>query len=203
VSRNGRSTATSNHGESYYRCRYGAEHAASAQLPHPKTVYLREADLLPQLDGWLASIFDPGHVDHTCRALAEESDVSEHHEIEVGRLEGAVKDCRTRLDRYRAALDAGTDPHLVAGWIDEVRREQADAERRLAELRHVPDRLDAAEIRAAVEHIGGLVPILRAGAPADRAAFYEAVGLRGDYNPHERTVTVEARVRMDRVGGGT
>jgi hypothetical protein len=103
----------------------------------------------------------------------------------------------------RAALDAGSDPTVVAGWIDEVRREEADAERRLVELRQAPDRLEVAEIRSAVEQVGGLVPILRKRAPADRAAFYEAVELRGDFDPHQRTVAMEARVRMVRVGGAT
>jgi hypothetical protein len=33
--------------------------AASNLLDHPGTVYLREADLLPHLDGWLTGLFDP------------------------------------------------------------------------------------------------------------------------------------------------
>jgi hypothetical protein len=32
--------------------------AASTLLDHPRTDYLREADLLPHLDGWLSGLFD-------------------------------------------------------------------------------------------------------------------------------------------------
>ena len=32
--------------------------AASGLLDHPRPVYLRQADLLPHLDGWLTGLFD-------------------------------------------------------------------------------------------------------------------------------------------------
>ena len=35
--------------------------AASTLLDHPRTLYLREADLLPHPDGWLSWLFDPTH----------------------------------------------------------------------------------------------------------------------------------------------
>jgi hypothetical protein len=30
-------------------------------LDHPRTVYLREADLVPHPDGWLSGLFDPAN----------------------------------------------------------------------------------------------------------------------------------------------
>jgi hypothetical protein len=30
-------------------------------LDHPRTIYLREADLLPHRDGWLSGLFDPAN----------------------------------------------------------------------------------------------------------------------------------------------
>jgi hypothetical protein len=38
-------------------------------LDHPRTVYLREADLPPHLDGWLTVLFDPANLDATLGAL--------------------------------------------------------------------------------------------------------------------------------------
>jgi hypothetical protein len=38
-------------------------------LDHPRTVYLREADLPPHLDGWLTVLFDPANLDATLDAL--------------------------------------------------------------------------------------------------------------------------------------
>jgi hypothetical protein len=32
-------------------------------LDHPGTVYLREADVLPRLDDWIAHLFDPASLD--------------------------------------------------------------------------------------------------------------------------------------------
>jgi site-specific DNA recombinase len=57
-------------GEAYYRCRYPAEYAASAQPNHPTNVYLREADLLAKIDGWLNRLVSPANIEATCRALA-------------------------------------------------------------------------------------------------------------------------------------
>jgi hypothetical protein len=33
----------------------------STLLDHPRTIYLREADLLPHRDGWLSGLFDPAN----------------------------------------------------------------------------------------------------------------------------------------------
>jgi hypothetical protein len=33
----------------------------STLLDHPRTIYLREADLLPHPDGWLSGLFDPAN----------------------------------------------------------------------------------------------------------------------------------------------
>lgn len=48
-----------------------------------------------------------------------------------------INTCQTKLDRYRAALDAGTDPVLVQQWITQVQAEKAVAE---ADLRRITDR---------------------------------------------------------------
>ena len=60
-------------GEAYYRCRYPVEYAAASGFQHPKSVYLREVDLVGRLDDWLADLFSPANLDHTCQTLATAS----------------------------------------------------------------------------------------------------------------------------------
>jgi hypothetical protein len=40
-----------------------------AGFAHPVNVYLREADLLPKLDTWLARLVSPANIEATCRRL--------------------------------------------------------------------------------------------------------------------------------------
>lgn len=54
--------------------------------------------------------------------------------------------------------------------------------------------MTAEDLRAAVEEIGGLVPLLKGSDPTLRARFYEEVGLAGTYDPKKRVVDVEAGV---------
>src|SRR5437868_15433414 len=56
----------SNHAP-YYRCRYPKEYALASHVRHPGNVYLREADLLPAIDRWLAVIFAPHRLEPTIR----------------------------------------------------------------------------------------------------------------------------------------
>src|SRR6266511_1538632 len=53
-----------------YRRRYPTEYAHSAHLDHPVNVYLRETDLVPKLDTWLARLVSPANIETTCRRLA-------------------------------------------------------------------------------------------------------------------------------------
>ena len=59
----------SNH-DPYYRCRYPKEYALASHVRHPGNVYLREADILPAIDKWLAVIFAPHQLTRTIRELA-------------------------------------------------------------------------------------------------------------------------------------
>ena len=61
----------------------------------------------------------------------------------------------------------------------------------------------AAEIRAELDRLGGLLPLLQVSDPKLKARVCEEVGLSGVYDPRARVVDVEVRVLNDRVGGGT
>jgi hypothetical protein len=51
--------------------------AASTLLDHPGILYLREADLLPHLDGWLTGLFHPATLDALIAASQDASGTAE------------------------------------------------------------------------------------------------------------------------------
>src|SRR5438445_1347202 len=122
-----------NHGHAYYRCRFPSEYALTAELDHPKTVYVQEEPIVAALDRWLAKLFDAQHIDDTCRMLADASEVDERVVAQVEAARRQLADCDGRLTKYRAALEAGTDPAVIAGWIGEVEAQRLAAQRTLAD----------------------------------------------------------------------
>jgi site-specific DNA recombinase len=190
-----------NHGRAYYRCKFPVEYAIAAEA-HPRTVYVREAAMVPALDGWLATIFDPEHLDATTEALAA---ASEPDDGAVARREAArrrVDDCDARLARYRAALEAGADPVVVAGWIAEVEGERLGAERELGAT--VPqEKLTKGQVRALVKGLRDVVRALAQADPEDKAAIYAELGIRLTYHPGGRVVVESRPCTEERVGGGT
>ena len=195
-----------NHDEAYYRCRFPSEYAG-ATGKHPSTVYLREADVVPGLDAWLLSVFDPKNLDGAVAALAA---AQEPDDAAAARAEAArrkIAECDKHLAKYRTALEAGTDPVLVGQWIKEVQAERFGAERDLASTASTEKPLTEAEIRALVTSQRKVLRALAKATPAQRARLYgEVMGLRITYDPAEPAcVTVEARPACvnARVGGGT
>lgn len=192
-----------NHDQAYYRCRYTTEYALPRRAQHPRTVYVRETQIVPPIDDWIAGVFEPERLDETCRALAE---AQEPVPAEDGHAEAArrtLADCDDRLARYRAALEAGTDLAVVARWINEVQAERRAAEAGLRRRRPAAA-LTEADIRAMVESLANLVGDLEAAEPAKKAALYESLGLSLTYQPSERRVLVEADLKGVRpvgVGG--
>jgi site-specific DNA recombinase len=191
-------------GEAYYRCRYPAEYAAASDLDHPKSVYLRETGVVRRLDTWLAELFSPANLDHTCHTLAS---ASRNHPAGDQRraVQQVLVDCQRRLDRYRASLEAGTDPAVVQQWIAEVTATRAAAEAQLRNSRPAPNGLTPEQVRGLLEQAGGLVDALDRSDPVIRAQLYEELGIDGVYDPNSHTVhlKVELGRRIGRVGGGT
>jgi site-specific DNA recombinase len=88
----------------YYRCRFPNEYALANRVAHPRNVYLREADLLSPLDGWLSQVLAPGRLEQT----VEQMTASQHaydHSSAAERARATKADCTTKLARYRAALE--------------------------------------------------------------------------------------------------
>jgi hypothetical protein len=192
-----------NHAEAYYRCRYPTEYALANNVEHPRTVYLRELEVVTQLDRWFAQLFDPEHLDETCAELAEASKGSDSDEAAIEAARRKVTDCETRLARYRAALKSGTDPAVVSQWIAEVQGEKLRAEQALATASR--DEFDPDQIRALIEQLGPVVDVLEQAQPAAKAELYASLGLQLTYRPAQALVAVEATpvaCAKVRVGGG-
>jgi site-specific DNA recombinase len=95
-----------------YRCRFPSEYALANKVDHPRNVYLREAVVLRPIDTWLAQVFDPPRLADTLERLATSEDPG--HVVQAEAARRSLADCNQRLARYRAALEAGTDPALIA-----------------------------------------------------------------------------------------
>ncbi|WP_338760933.1 hypothetical protein V7968_32685 [Nocardia vulneris] len=79
-----------------------------------------------------------------------------------------MTDYDRKLNNYRAALEAGTDPQLMPGWTRQVQAERDVATGQLLAMEttaHVRPILNRNEIRELVKVFGGLIKILRAADP--------------------------------------
>ncbi len=198
-------------GEAYYRCRYPTEYAHSAHLDHPVNVYLRETDLVPKLDTWLARLVSPANIETTCRRLAAaHAQPAASDDVGLRAAQQALADCQRKLTRHRAALEAGGDPQVINQWIAETTQQQRQAQRTLHQLQAASTSrqpVDPAVVRALLEELGDLAAGLDLADPEQRAVFYEEMGVSGLYQPANRIVLITAkpdmRRRTVRVGGGT
>jgi site-specific DNA recombinase len=123
------------------------------------------------------------------------------------RARTVIADCDAKLERYRAALEAGADPAVVTGWIAAATAERANAEADLA--RHAtdqpstPGRLSRDEIAALAATIGDALAVLRTADPADKAEVYRQLGLRLTYHPDTQTVAAQAHLARLPWGNGS
>ena len=65
-----------NNGQAYYLCRFPTEYALANRVSHPKNVYLKEADVLGQVDHWLAELFAPEQRRRDARPARRASDAT-------------------------------------------------------------------------------------------------------------------------------
>jgi len=146
-----------------------------------------ESRIVPSLDARLAGLFDPERLDDTCAQLATAAAPPDHDVAAVDAAHRTMADCDRRLARYRALLEQGTDPSVVASWIAELQ-----AERILAE--HAPRRAPTAiEIRQMVEELGEMTSVLAHADSEDKIRLYAELGLTLTYRPAAETVDVQTR----------
>ena len=191
------------HGDAYYRCRYPSEYALANKVDHPRTVYVREDEIVGDLDRWLTTVFDPDNLDETCAVLAAACVANDVDEAALEAARRKLEDCDCRLARYRSALESGADPTIVTQWIAEVQGDRLRAEQCIASSSH--SILDVDEVRERIEALGPMGPVLKTANPVTKAELYAALSLRLTYRPAQDLVVAEAALvcATERVGGGT
>ena len=192
-----------NHGRIYYRCKASRDYVRQHGIAHPPVLYLREDALTSPVDQFLTEELGGGRLAESLGKIAEASyraALAEHQKNdEAPKLRDEIADCDSKIARYRAALDAGGDPVLVAGWITETTAIKRAAQARLGLTEAPPERMSEDQIATIVDAFGGLLGLLKRADPQDRAEIYTRIGLEMIYRPGTETVIAEVRSKIDRV----
>ena len=188
-------------GKPHYRCRYPKEYALANHTQHPDNVYLKEENLLPALDDWLAKLFAPHRIGDTIRAMAEQAATEPGPKIEPATLAAdKVAECDAKLETYRAALEAGADPVTVSGWIAEVKAERAAALATRTAKRARSDsqgRVTEEAIKNMIQALGDVREAIQRADREEKARLYSQLDLRLTYAPGTKTVRVEINLDPD------
>ena len=112
-------------GAPYYRCRFPNEYALANRVRHPLNVTLRQDAVLDPLDAWLARKLAPRHLAGTIEELAAAPPSTRPRTRTGTEIAAKIAQCDRKLAQYRATLDAGGDPAVVARWITETEAERA------------------------------------------------------------------------------
>jgi site-specific DNA recombinase len=182
----------------YYRCRYPQEYALANTVEHPANVYLPEHGILPRLDDWLAQCLAPDHLETTLDALTA-AQRDDHAETTADEARRIVQECDTKLATHKRALEAGTDPTLVATWTAEVQARRAEALGRLHQHQR-RTRMTRDDIRSLIQTLGDARNIINQADTDDKARLYAQLDLRLIYHPHNDTVRAEMKLDPHRLG---
>jgi site-specific DNA recombinase len=195
-------------GLAYYRCRFPAEYAIANKSSHPRNVFVREQEVLPALDAWLATEFAPHRIEATIEEMTAAQDSPGSERQAIADACEAIRDCEAKMVRYRAAIDASGDIEEITQWINTAKAERLQAE---AALRGstAPARMTGEEIKTIVERFASIAAVIRAADPADKAEIYRGLNLMLTYQPEAQTVRAQVHLSADshgvmvRVRGGT
>jgi site-specific DNA recombinase len=193
-----------NHGRIYYRCKASRDYVRQHGIAHPPVLYLRQESIIDPVDRFLTEELGRDSLTDTLHRIAEASHraaLAEHQQHDdAPRLRKTIADSDTKIAQYRATLDAGGDPTLVAGWISETMAVRKAAQARLGLTEAPPKRMSGEQLAAIVDAFGGLLGLLRRADQHDRAEIYTRIGLQMQYRPGTGTVLAEIRSsEVDRV----
>ncbi|WP_206061002.1 recombinase family protein [Nonomuraea basaltis] len=184
-----------NNGKPHYRCVFPREYAQANSVEHPRSVYVREELIVEPLDDWLATVFDPARLPETIQAMTDAQLADDHRLAAVESARQAVAECERKLASYRALVDAGSDPAVVAGWIAETEAKRKVEQMRLDQvIGSMPRRLTEKEIATMIRMLGDMRKVLRSADPQDKAEAYGRLGLRLTYDPGDKTVIAQAEL---------
>jgi site-specific DNA recombinase len=180
-----------NNNRAHYRCKLTVADAHLAAAGHPASIYVGEDKIVDRLDDWLGHLFSPVQRQETIDAL---HDAGEDPTTAARRraIQDQLRSCDDRLTKYRAALEAGTDPTVVAGWVAEVTAQRTRWEIEMNRA-HGRPRLTKEQVGSLVDQMAGIADLLQKAHPADRAEIYNQLGLRLTYRNKERLVIAEAQ----------
>jgi len=190
-----------NHGTADYRCKYPADYP-EPEGGHPRSVYVKEADVTPGLDQWLAQLFDDDHIEHTQPDPRRCLPTQPRSRRPRRSASGPDSPTATCASRSTTRSSTTTSPSPPAG-ITEAQRERRGLEAELGQ--QVPgEQLSSNQVKALVHALRNIVDTLAAAEPADKADLYRELGVTLRYDP-SGTVTVQAQPRgvTVRVGGAT
>ncbi|MFI7369944.1 zinc ribbon domain-containing protein [Actinoplanes sp. NPDC049668] len=184
-----------NHDRLYYRCKASRDFVRQHEIPHPPVLYLREDTITEPIDRFIRQELSGNTLAANLRSLADA-----HHRAQLAahaaddeseQLNRTITDCDAKIDRYRATLDAGGDPALIAGWIRETSAAGATAAAALRMSAAPPQRPNEDQIAAIVDGLGSPLGALREADPRDKAELYSRIGLRLTYKPGLKTLKAE------------
>jgi len=124
---------------------------------------VREDEVLPELDAWLAGQFAPHRIEQAIDEMTFAQDSTGHQQM-ITEAHQAIRECETKMARYCAALDVGGDVGEITSWINAAKAERLQAEATLCSAT-APSRLSRQEIRTVVEHFADLAIVIRRRRP--------------------------------------
>jgi hypothetical protein len=181
--------------EVYYRCMARTLAPGSAALAeHPRTVNLREFDILELVNRWLGDLFKPKNVDRTVAALVA-SQGQDRAAAGVETIKKRHSDAEARLRRLQAAIEAGVDPAALVEAINEAQAQRAAAR---AELDGAapPTAVSEAEVYAMVDALGDVGSTLKYSKQEALERLYDRLNLELFYEPKGRTVLASVTPRV-------
>lgn len=190
--------------ETYYRCMARTLAPGSAALAdHPRTVNLREYDVVEPLNAWIGSLFTQRNVDRTVAALV----ASQGKNGQGATREAAKKrlaDAEARLRRFQDAIAAGIDPGAVVDVMNDAQAQRAAARAEL-DGSPTPDAATDAQVYAMIDSLGDVGEALTGAKSESVERLYRELRLEMIYQPQERAVDVRLapRVVSACVRGGT
>jgi DNA invertase Pin-like site-specific DNA recombinase len=216
-------------GYSLYRCRVSSDYASPLK-DHPPCLSVREDRLLAHIDQWLSKLFTPENIEATATSIVTADSEDRREDPEVARARIAVIECERKLAKHLDGLEAGIPAEVIAPRIAAAQREKGAAEAVIASAPPTPQPLMRDEVIETLSMLRDLPELLGAVEQADRAALYQALGLRVTYRrvgaveqvrlrtsllavdlervgvrgPEENSLVPALRsVDLERVGGGT
>jgi site-specific DNA recombinase len=139
---------------------------------------VREDEVLPELDAWLAGQFAPDRIEEVIEDVTAAQDSTGHQQM-ITEAHQAIRECETKMARYRAALDVGGDVEEITSWINAAKAERLRAEATICSAA-APARLSRQEITTVVEYCDA--------DPTDKADIYCGLKLVLTYQPAAQTV---------------